>query len=288
MSTHGFDLLKYGKAVERMMSEWYAYTYEVLSQSSDLGFAREHFVHNILENILPKSVIVGTGEIVDGTGKRSGQQDVIIYRSDFPVITSLTPINTYLIEGVIATIEVKSNLSTGDPNHLLSSFRSSHRVLTLEKQAHIISGNPDQIEKLKEVSSIKTYVIGYSGWKDDKALLNQYISATLDVKGVLPHLVCQPGFCILRNDGFLNPDDIAVKEGILLHRDYPYAVLLHHLLKTIMINTSGSLVTAQGIEAVMNYDLGRYFNFNPHLKFEKYKLIPVDAHGVSLKNLTNS
>ena len=119
-----FDFLQYGKAIEDLMGNWVAYTGETLNQSSDLGFAREHFVKNVLASFLPKSIIVGSGEIIDGNGKRSGQQDVIIYRADFPVITSMTPVNTYLAEGVIASIEVKSNLSTGTPNGLLSAFRN--------------------------------------------------------------------------------------------------------------------------------------------------------------------
>jgi len=73
-----FNFLDYSKAIERVMSEWYSYSYEVLQQSTDLGYSREHFVKEILSSFLPKSVIVGSGEIVDGQGRGSGQQDVII------------------------------------------------------------------------------------------------------------------------------------------------------------------------------------------------------------------
>jgi hypothetical protein len=151
-----FSFVQYSKTVEQMMQAWYAYTKEVLRQSGDLGFAREHFVQNVLASFLPKSVIVGSGEIIDGEGRRSSQQDIIVYRAGFPVITSLTPINTFLSEGVIATIEVKSRLSTGEPN-LHSAFKNVKTVLSLEKRAEILSGTVQEIEKLKEVNRIRTH-----------------------------------------------------------------------------------------------------------------------------------
>jgi hypothetical protein len=269
MTTQGFNFLSYSAAIERMMQEWYAYTHHVLHQSSDLGFAREYFVNNILASFLPKSVIVGIGEIIDGEGNRSGQQDVIIYRADFPIITSLTPVNAYLAEGVVATIEVKSNLSTGTPNHLLSAFKNVQKVHSLFKQAFIISGSTDEVEKLQEATRIKTYVVGYSGWKEEESFVRNYTESGKEVNWTVPHLVCQPGFCLLRNDGFINPDNQGIgSPPYLLHYEHPFAVFLHHLLKSIMINTSGSVVSVHGINAVMNYDLGRYFNFDPPLRFK--------------------
>lgn len=252
-----------------MMQGWYSYTHEVLQQGSNLGFAREHFVKNILMGLLPNTVIAGSGEIIDGFGNRSGQQDIIIYRSDFPVITSLTPVNTYLVEGVVATIEIKSNLSTGAP-HLHAAFKNIQRVLSLSKAAQIISGDSTEVNKLQELSSIKTYVIGYSGWQSKDSLLKNYFNAGIKTGwNYLPHLIYQPGACILRNDGFLNPDTDDEKSGLLLQEDNPFSVFLHHLLKSILLSTNSLIVQASGVEAQMNYDLNPYFNFNPPLKFQR-------------------
>jgi hypothetical protein len=223
---------------------------------------------------LPKSVIVGSGEIIDGDGKRSGQQDVIIYRADFPVITSLTPINAYLAEGVIATVEVKSDLSTGEPS-LLSAFSNVQKVLSLMKAAEIISGSDDEVKKLQDLSSIKTYVIGYSGWKSTNSFMENYASAgNQNGWNFVPHLVYQPGACIIRNDGFLNPGGSDEKSGLLLNEGHPFSVFLHHLLKTIMLNTNSMKVQTKGIKATMSYYLDSYFNFNPPLKFKKLQLEP--------------
>jgi hypothetical protein len=272
-----FDFLKYGDAIEGMMRQWYSYSREVLRQSTDLGFAREHFVKHILSSFLPKSIVVGSGEIIDGQGRRSGQQDIIIYRADFPVVTSLTPIGAYLAEGVIATIEVKSDLSTGEPN-LQSAFKAVQRVLSLEKVAEVMSGSEAEIGKLKELTSIKTYIVGYGGWNTTQSLLDNYLAAGNKVGwNCVPHLVCQPGGCILRNDGFINPDSTDDKTGLLLHEEHPFAVFLHHLLKAIMLSTGGTIATAKGINAVMSYYLDVYFNFKPALRFERLKLVAQSA-----------
>jgi len=262
-----FDFLQYGKAIEDLMGNWVTYTGETLEQSSDLGFAREHFVKKVLASFLPKSVIVGSGEIIDGGGRRSGQQDVIIYRADFPVLTSMTPVNTYLAEGVIATIEVKSNLSTGTPNGLHSAFRNVQKVRDLEKRAAIVSsGGPEhdeQLEKLKEFNTIRSYVVGYAGWKNDGALFKNYGEAGHKIGyNLVPHALYQPGYLIIRNDGFLvkNPQPPA-NYLLLLHRKYPFSMLLLHLLKAILLSTGGLTVAHTQINATMEYDLGSYFNF---------------------------
>lgn len=268
-----FDLLNYCKAIERMMTEWYLYTHEALRQSSDLGFAREHFVQQILSNILPKSVIIGSGEIVDGLGNRSGQQDVIIYRSNFPIITSLTPVNTYLAEGVIATIEVKSDLSSGEPNNLISAIKNVRGVQNLRRKVQEIKGEKEQVDLLLRITNTKKYVIGYTGWKTQDTLLKNYAAAIVQSNLTFPDMVCLPGFCIVPNDGFLYPNEVKAWE-ILVHKEYPMAVFFHHLLKAVMISTGGSMLSLPGNEAILNYDLGDYFNFGQGLHFERITLTP--------------
>lgn len=255
------------------MREWYSYSQEVLHQSTDLGYAREHFVKEVLLNFLPKSVVIGSGEIVDGDGRRSGQQDIIVYRADFPVITSLTPVNVFLAEGVIATIEVKSDLSTGEPS-LFTAFNNVQKVLSLVKAAEIISGSDVEVKNLQEMTSIKTYIVGYAGWTNNKPLFENFTAAGNRTGWTLvPHLIYQPGVCILRNDGFINPDTTDEKSGFLLNEENPFSVFLHHVLKAIMLNTGAMTVKIKGIDALMSYYLNPYFNFNPPLKFQRLELL---------------
>lgn len=64
-----YDFSTYCEAMEGMMKAWYQHSKSVLEQSGDLGTVREHFIQAILSNFLPKTVVVGKGEIIDGTEK---------------------------------------------------------------------------------------------------------------------------------------------------------------------------------------------------------------------------
>jgi hypothetical protein len=100
----------------------------IIQHSGEVGSAREYFVHSVLRRFLPSNVVVGRGEIVDGRGGRSRQQDLLLYRSNFPVIDSLAGSHLYLAEGVLATIEVKSNL---DEKELIRATQNIESVRVL-------------------------------------------------------------------------------------------------------------------------------------------------------------
>src|SRR5690349_2284749 len=142
MSQQSFEFHKYISNIEKLMIDWYNLNSLTFSHPTNLGSAREHFIGDVLTKFLPESVVVGSGEIIGG-GKRSGQQDLIIYRSDFPVITGFGSVNTYLADGVIATIEVKSDLTTGNPNGLTGAFSNIKKVLELGYQAAKTKGTDE-------------------------------------------------------------------------------------------------------------------------------------------------
>lgn len=83
----------------------------LLEHSSIVGSAREFIVKRVLRSILPPIIHIGTGKVVDLHGKKSRQIDIIVYDSRFPVFEIQSGIGIYLLEGVIATIEVKSTLT---------------------------------------------------------------------------------------------------------------------------------------------------------------------------------
>ena len=83
----------------------------LLEHSSIVGSAREFIVKRTLRSILPPITHIGTGKVVDFQGKKSRQIDIIVYDSRFPVFEIQSGIGIYLLEGVIATIEVKSTLT---------------------------------------------------------------------------------------------------------------------------------------------------------------------------------
>lgn len=260
------------------MVAWHDYSQEALKHSVNLGGAREHFIKEILTSFLPKSVVVGSGEITDGK-QRSGQQDVIVYRSEFPVLRGFSSVNTYLIEGVIATIEVKSDLTTGNPNGLYSAFRNVATVQALNNQAIILRGNKHEVDKLQRARVVKTYVVGYKGWVTKESLLENYRIAANAVKWrTLPDLVYQPDGCIVKNTDLANIRHQETNQSvssnrtpIILCSQHPFAIFFQHLLKAIITGTGGLIATTPGINATMLYDLNNYFSL-PNIPCEPVEL----------------
>jgi len=77
---------------------------------ANLGQNRENFVKHFLQAVLPPRLKnIYDGEIIDKNNNRTGQLDLIIIRDDAPCL-DFGGANTYLVEGVFAVIEIKSNL----------------------------------------------------------------------------------------------------------------------------------------------------------------------------------
>ena len=82
------------------------------------GGPREWFVRDFLEGHVPGTLEVGQGELIDSDsqpaptkGEYRPQVDVILYRRDLPKISYSTGNAAYLAEGVMATVETKSELT---------------------------------------------------------------------------------------------------------------------------------------------------------------------------------
>lgn len=84
-----------------------------LAASANKGAAREILVKEFLSQILPPHLRTESGEIWDSEGRKTGQLDVVILRSDTPRLPIGTGpgVSPFLAEAVYAAIEVKSFLS---------------------------------------------------------------------------------------------------------------------------------------------------------------------------------
>jgi len=81
------------------------------------GTPREAFIKEYLESHLPSNVAIGTGEIIDANsrpGQTRNQYDIVIYKRSYPKIDFGGGISGFLVESVIATIEVKSTLDKSE------------------------------------------------------------------------------------------------------------------------------------------------------------------------------
>ena len=72
--------------------------------------ARSTFIRVVLDQFLPASYAIGAGRIIDSSGNSSDDQDIVIYRRDFPQMNLPGSTNVFLLESVLATIQVKTKL----------------------------------------------------------------------------------------------------------------------------------------------------------------------------------
>jgi hypothetical protein len=95
------------------------------------GTPREAFIKEFLVGHLPESVAIGTGEIIDSrstpAGKRN-QFDLVIYRKNYPKLDFGGGVSGFLVESVVATVEVKSTITEAE---LEAAVRAAHNAKAL-------------------------------------------------------------------------------------------------------------------------------------------------------------
>lgn len=144
--------LRYGTSISRIWSQQ-AELAELLRHSATAGGLRETFVRDFLGRFLPSSVSVGTGQIMDGGGGISRQQDIILYRANFPVFHLYGQPSLYIVEGVLGTVEVKTSL---DNRTLSESFQNIASVRALRDSAggvEALGAETSSFEPLRDFGS---------------------------------------------------------------------------------------------------------------------------------------
>jgi hypothetical protein len=123
------------------------------------GTPREVFIQEFLSNHLSDRVSIGTGEIIDARSRPRedrNQIDIVVYKGDYPRLRLGGDINAFLVESVVATIEVKSLLTQDE---LKVAVNAAHNVKSLNR--HPSSG--DQVLFGYQPPSILSYVVAYDG-----------------------------------------------------------------------------------------------------------------------------
>lgn len=100
----------------------------LLGHGTMIGNAREFFISRVLRSVLPPSLHIGTGKIVAHNGMQSNQIDVVVYDSSFPFLEVQPGHGIYFAEGVVAAIEVKSNVDKNKLRKSLDNCRSVTRM----------------------------------------------------------------------------------------------------------------------------------------------------------------
>lgn len=125
--------------------------------STHKGTPREAFIREFLESHLPTNLALGTGEIIDCSsrpGQQRNQFDIVIYKNNYPKLDFGGGISGFLIESVVATIEVKSTLTQSD----------LHQAVSAAKNAKSLS--PSVIQAFRSgycPPKVLNYVVAYDG-----------------------------------------------------------------------------------------------------------------------------
>jgi hypothetical protein len=96
------------------------------------GTPREAFIREFLESHLSENVAIGTGEIIDGDSKPGAprnQYDIVIYKKSYPKLDFGGGVSGFLIESVIATIEVKSTITYEELEQAVKAARNAKALV---------------------------------------------------------------------------------------------------------------------------------------------------------------
>lgn len=219
--------------------------------STLIGDVREYFVKMFLSNILPETMGVGGGEIMDISGKKSNEIDTIIYSKNFPILKLSNSKSIFPIEAVIATIEVKSSLKGDKLNEALENCKSVTDLNPLVFQ------NPTVMQQMTaggvevEWAFPSTYIFGYTHyatraseltsavekWKDSyNSRLDQVSPALLS----FPTMLVTEGCLALRKSHRLDLEAAENRPVVFAaaRTDFKIHVFVCDLLDTIMRRTS--------------------------------------------------
>jgi hypothetical protein len=136
------------------------------------GQLRESFLARALLPWLPRGVELGTGVIIDEDGSRRqvNEDDIIIYAPDLlPAVLPLIERNIFLLDSVLARIEVKSTLSPGE---LKSAIEGAISVRKL-KSSYLGKREVHAVFAYRSSASVRSELVRLQeqaknlGWKYD-------------------------------------------------------------------------------------------------------------------------
>lgn len=127
-----FEYLKYVDLLAKELIDFFTNA-SLMSTPLAVGAAKEKVVLKKLESVLPSSIGVGSGFVIDSYGNVSKQMDIIIYEKSFChryIINETEEYSYYPCEGVIIAGEIKSELNNST---LRDSFEKAESIKRLRR-----------------------------------------------------------------------------------------------------------------------------------------------------------
>lgn len=147
--------------------------------SPSKGHEREAFINGFLSQVLPPSFRFGSGDAIDQNENRSGQLDIVVeypFVPSLPIVAGRSP-RLYLAEGIVAVIEIKSNVADqwDEVEKTATQLRTVTRNYTYPEGLSI---GP------RAVKEVPLYIVGYAGWKKFETV-KQRVDVAKGINGVL-------------------------------------------------------------------------------------------------------
>lgn len=103
-------LMEYCAAAVSALTSQYEMT-NVLGHAATAGAARESLIQNFFVDHLPEMTSVVSGVIVDATGNRSKQQDIVLMLKSMPRLRFASGHDLIFQEGAVGTFEIKTTIN---------------------------------------------------------------------------------------------------------------------------------------------------------------------------------
>ncbi|WP_153014164.1 DUF6602 domain-containing protein [Pseudomonas sp. EpS/L25] len=201
---------------------------KVLGHSATMGSTREKLIQDFLIAHLPQMTNAVSGVIVDSSGARSKQQDIVLVLKSIPRLPFASGHDLILQEGVVATFEIKTEIT---PSLLEDVFENIKSVRGLKSSS---LGGAKLGDATWPYARILTVVITYGGSSLDSILRKFDDFSDSSIPDV--YLDFKKGI-LIRNEGLIYP---VSGSGSYLVYDDP-SVGLARLL-TILSKITGCLL----------------------------------------------
>lgn len=126
-------LVEYCKGAVKALNAQYEMS-NVLGHSATAGSARERLIQDFLIAHLPEMTSVVSGMIIDSSGQRSKQQDIVLMLRSMPRLPFASGHDLIFQEGAVATFEIKTQISPSTLGTIASNIASVNTLVpsTLE------------------------------------------------------------------------------------------------------------------------------------------------------------
>ncbi len=241
--------------------------------------AKETFTRVVLEQFLPNNFAVGTGRVIDSEGNKSSEQDIVIYRCDYPQLNLPGGTDIFLLESVLATIQVKTKLirktffealdqcaSMADLQPVMDgpvlARIAEKNKLTLNQHNEYQHTDPLTAARFNLIGRPLTFVYAFNGYQTSFKQLAENINMWIDYRrdSELPVDMKSCAAIIATQGCFAarNASPFSARKNFLFgigNDDAPVRLIimqLMHALNRRLRKGSDSLGVKQGLDAYLN------------------------------------